>query len=152
MPGCRWVPLTKGAFALVDESDWADVSRFNWHLSGDGRYAARTAPTETVFMHAHIAGPRPDHVNGNGLDNRRHNLRLASIQQNCCNKGVSSNNTSGFVGVTWSKRHKRWVSKICSRRRWFYLGSYADPIAAACAYNSAAREHFGDFAKPNRMD
>src|SRR5690348_1244113 len=112
----REIPLTKGAVALVDDADERVVQGYKWHLTGDGRYAgARTSRRHghrQVYMHRLILGAsadvRVDHINGDGLDNRRVNLRLATHQENNFNRKATG--PLGFKGVFPNR--KRFAARI----------------------------------------
>lgn len=93
------------------------------------------------------AGLLVDHKNGDTLDNRRENLRLATRQQNRTNTGIQQNNTSGYKGVYRSG--SLWSASITVNYRKVSLGSYLDPEDAAKAYDVAALKYFGEFAKTN---
>jgi len=95
------------------------------------------------------AGITIDHINGNGLDNRRENLRLAGRGQNQCNRGKQSNNTSGFKGVTWHKNLNKWEAGISISGKRYHVGFYKTPEAAARAYDDAAKKYHGEFARLN---
>jgi hypothetical protein len=88
-----------------------------------------------------------DHRNGDSLDNRRANIRLATTAQNCQNVRRNSRNTSGFKGVSWSARHRKWIAKIkaCGRQR--FLGLFDRAGDAHAAYCAAAVELHGEFAR-----
>jgi hypothetical protein len=88
-----------------------------------------------------------DHVNCDKADNRWENLRIASHRQNSQNKGVQANNRSGFKGVSWSKAGKAWVAQITIDGVHKYLGLFQCKIAASAAYQAAAIESFGEFAR-----
>jgi hypothetical protein len=95
-----------------------------------------------------------DHINGDGLDNRRMNLRLANHSQNAANrcKPQRSRSTSRYKGVFFEasgKRKKRWRALIKVDGQTIHLGSYSEEIEAAVAYDIAAKKHFGEFAKLN---
>ena len=92
------------------------------------------------------AGTIPDHRNGDGLDNRRSNLRPATNQTNLMNRGPQVNNTSGFKGVIFDKRSDAWRAQIKVDGRYIYLGCLDSKIEAAEAYNEAANKVFGEFA------
>jgi hypothetical protein len=118
--GVRFIPLSQGRFARVDEIDFADVSRWNWSLfcTRGLEYAMRgRTPKEKletglrgpVLLHRYLMGEPPeevDHRNGDGLDNRRENLRRATTKQNGMNSR-SRGGSSKFKGVSWSRRHWR---------------------------------------------
>jgi hypothetical protein len=151
------IPLTKGYEATVDEADYAILSRFNWCYS-DG-YAIRgvrdrRAGTQaTIRMHRVILdapeGIEVDHVNGNRLDNRRANLRLATHKQNLHNLPTPAHNTSGFKGVSWCKRSQKWRAYIKVDGKSKHLGLFATAEGAALAYDEAALLYFGSFARTN---
>lgn len=90
-----------------------------------------------------------DHINGNGLDNRRKNLRLCSVSQNACNQKPRVNNTSGFRGVYRKKGIKNWLVLIQYKKKSRHVGYYSTAIEAARAYDKAARKHHGAFARTN---
>lgn len=91
-------------------------------------------------------GEFPDHINGNGLDNRRENLRLATRSQNSINRGKQSNNKSGYKGVSWNKRDKRWTAQITINKHIINLGGFDTPEQAYEAYKEAAKQYHGTFA------
>jgi hypothetical protein len=156
------IPLTKGAVALVDEEDYAWLSAYRWHAHGR-RYAARWANEDgkrrLVYMHRQILGTGPgeqtDHKNGDGLDNRRENLRFCTSAENLRNsrkyrrKGGA---TSRYKGVSWHRRGGKWQACVQVGGKGRHLGHFADERAAALAYDRAAVEHFGEFARPNFPD
>ncbi len=90
-----------------------------------------------------------DHRDGNGLNNQRHNLRPATTAQNSRNRGRCRNNTSGYKGVTWYKPQRKWLASISIDGRRKHLGYFASKLDAALAYDAAAREYHGDFARLN---
>jgi hypothetical protein len=95
------------------------------------------------------AGLYVDHRNGDGLDNRRANLRSATNSQNQANRGKSKRNKSGFKGVYFHKPAQKFLASIQFEGKLRHLGLFADPIEAAKAYDAAALEYFGQFAKTN---
>jgi hypothetical protein len=91
-------------------------------------------------------GTQVDHINHILLDNRRENLRLATGTQNQGNRRMSANNRSGFKGVYWSKDRNLWVGQIRVAKKTYWLGYFETAKDAARAYDTAAREAFGEFA------
>lgn len=159
------IPLTQGKFAIVDDEDYNALNQFKWHTEKryNHLYATRTLRVDEIFpntsikMHRQImsakGGEFVDHKNGNGLDNRKQNLRLSkTLNGNCQNRGTSKNNTSGYKGVYKTKNLKipKWIARINAKRKIYYLGIYKDPREAAIVYDSACRILHGEYAKTNK--
>lgn len=154
------IPLTQEKFAIVDIADLPLIEGRNWSARvkpGDSTaYAVASisrgdGSRAIMSMHALIMGASGiDHINGNGLDNRRGNLRRISGNGNYFNMKLSTRNRSGFKGVCWSPRRKMWRAAIGQHGRQFLLGHFKDIEAAARAYDKAAVELFGEFAKTNK--
>ena len=137
----------------MDDQDYDHLMQWKWHAAKGGKYAGRRPRSGAVYMHSVIArrmgmpaGTIPDHRNGDGLDNRRSNLRPATNQTNLMNRGPQVNNTSGFKGVIFDKRSDAWRAQIKVDGRYIYLGCFDSKIEAAEAYNEAATKFFGEFA------
>jgi len=157
----RRIYLGEGRFTIVDPHDFYWFNNFHWCLKQNGPrlYAVRLIGasdnrTRILSLHREIMKAPPtllvDHRNGNGLDNRRDNLRLATHSQNQCNKGKSrSNSSSRFIGVYFEKRSGRWVAKIVLHGKRIWLGRFTDELSAAHAYDKAALEYHKDFARLN---
>lgn len=153
------IPLTKGAVALVDKSDYEMLAKHKWQLFTKG-YAARTGCTGrkngnhkhfSIRMHRAImnapAGVQVDHINGNKLDNRKTNLRFCTqSNQNQMNVGLRKDNKSGYKGVCWDDGMKKYKAQIQNNRVRKILGYFHNKHEAAVAYNRAAKELFGEFA------
>ena len=150
------IPLTNGGFAIVDDEDYENLSQFKWHKRGTGkyRYAFRIEKCKTFSMHRALinvpAGMQTDHIDGNGLNNLRSNLRIATCAQNQFN-ALGWGGKSNFKGVTWSKEKKKWISKIRITCRRLHLGYFHTELDAAKAYNEAALKYHGAFAKINNI-
>lgn len=157
------VKLTRGMVALIDDECLPLVSQQKWYVlqSRHCCYAV-TDPTQvnkvrgkTLLMHRVILGIAPedtrhvDHINGNGLDNRKENLRLANHSQNGGNSRKREHGTSQYKGVYWSKPRQKWQAQIHINQRNTGLGRFDDEVEAAKAYDNAAIEHFGEFARLN---
>lgn len=160
VPGTMLIPLTKGLFAVIDEVDAAAVGKYDWsaRMSRKTSYAARLFGGRdnrgTEYLHQliwRLAGgeetPEVDHRDGDGLNCRRGNLRAATRTQNNANRSVSSNNACRVRGVHWSKAQRCWRAQITSNGKRISLGSFAELAEARSAYERAAREHFGEFAR-----
>jgi cation diffusion facilitator CzcD-associated flavoprotein CzcO len=154
----REIPLSLGMVALVDDKDYEAVMAAGpWSARPCGRtaYAQRAQvlddgrPT-TQQLHTFLTGwPYADHQNGDGLDNQWANLRPSTHGQNMFTKRLYKNSTSGFKGVTRKKETGRWQAQIQANKQHRYLGYYDTAEDAARAYDAAARELFGDFARLN---
>ena len=148
----KTIPLTKGKFALVDDEDYDKLTKFPWCISGSGKYAVRRKNGKVVYMHREILaaskGKSIDHANGNQLDNRRSNLRFASISENNWNSNHKAG-LSGFRGVSWMRLAKKWQAYIHIKNKKLHLGYFHDKKAAALAHDKAARSLHGEFARLN---
>lgn len=150
------VPLTQGLVALIDPGDAVAVLGLNWCalLNGRTAYAQRgirrpDGGWTTISLHKFLTGWNyVDHRNGNGLDNRRANLREATHAQNTRNARRRSDSTTGFKGV-WLHREGVWRATIQAAGRRQHLCVYPTPEDAARAYDEAARELHGEFARLN---
>lgn len=151
-----YVPLTQGYTAIIDAADVPIVDGVNWFARRDAAsvYAARTVWTGskhiTVLMHRLISGCAdgviPDHKDGDGLNNRRDNLRDASNSQNTRNSRRRVNNKSGIKGVVLTARG-RWQAQIRVNGKDHWLGYHNCRTAAAFAYARASRELHGEFGR-----
>ncbi len=154
------IPLGKsGLFALVDDEDYDDLSRFKWYKYKNPNrstiYAVRKFKLDekykSEYMHKRLTGfNQTDHINGDGLDNQRQNLRSCSNSQNRANTPKQKNaKTSVYKGVYWHKGDQKWMVRIQVNYKSIYLGSFEDEMQAARAYDAAAVLHFGEFARCN---
>ncbi len=150
-----YVPLTKGYEAVIDTADVALVEGFNWvaMVSPHTVYAYRTSPSpkrRAILMHRVLLGEPEglvDHRNGDGLDNRRDNLREANTSQNCHNQKVTSRNTSGVKGVCWNKSRGKWQASVMAYGKRKTLRFATKEAASAWAEQERKRLH-GEFASP----
>ena len=153
------VPLV--LIVLIDDEDYENIVSHSWFVYPSRRnfYAARQIKLNgkkvKVQMHREILGLTfgdgkiVDHINRNGLDNRKSNLRIASHSLNRYNSSMRIDNVSGYRGVFWHKKSKRWRATICIEYNQIYLGQYIDKTAAAEAYDQAAIKFYGDKAVLN---
>lgn len=146
------IQLTQGKVALVDDEDFDRVNQFKWYAAESrGRvYAGRQANKKTVFMHCFLAGQTGiDHKDGNGLNNQRDNIRLATKSQNQHNRRKLLKGSSVFKGVCWDDKSRAWRSSIRVNQTQVYLGIFECEIDAAHVYDYVARIYFGEFARLN---
>lgn len=154
------IPLTRGKVAIVSPEDYEAVSQFKWTLSGDGKYAYRNLYAKgkgydgAVYLHRFIVQPPPgkevDHINRDGLDNRRSNLRVVDRSSNEQNKRKFGNNR--FRGVSrsaFAPKDRPYMAKICKDGKQHVLGYFAVEEEAALAYDAKAREFHGKHAATN---
>ena len=157
------IPLTRGKFAIVDLDDFDNLNQYKWHLHKDrwNQYAGRMGrkgnkpckyPMHRVITDA-PDGFFVDHINHNGLDNRKANLRIATPQQNAWNKRRSkTRKSSKYKGVCWHKNRQIWEVCIRIDNKQKFLGSFDDEKEAAMAYDRAAKKHRGEYAFLNFTD
>jgi hypothetical protein len=149
------VPASKGFSILVDDCDEPLSLSHRWTASkiGSTRYAMTAIDGKTTYLHRLIMdarkGQEVDHIDGNGLNNTRDNLRIVTHKQNLANQKLSAANTSGFKGVSWNKARGAWEAHIKYDQRKRFLGNFADKADAARAYNVKAAEVFGEHARLN---
>ena len=149
------VPLTRGYEAVIDSCDIDLVGQFNWrvrvakaHILYGVRYVW---PNTTQHLHQLIIPAPPDfmvdHINGDGLDNRRANLRIASRAQNRANSRLPVSNTSGFKGAFIDSSTGRWKSVIKCGGQYRHRGCFATKEEAHEAYAQALKQYYGEFAR-----
>jgi hypothetical protein len=149
----RYIGLPGGVFVIVDAADYEWLRRYHWRAGGNGSgYAYCRLEGKVIPMHRLIMNPPPDkvvdHISGNPWDNRRGNLRVCTQAENARNRRKRSG-TSRFKGVRWNRSTRKWVAQICHLGKTTYLGSFDDEVEAAKAYDRAAAERFGEFARLN---
>lgn len=137
--------------ATVDDEDFDLVNQYRWRAEHH-RYTWYAMSGRARRMHTLITGfTQTDHVNGNGLDNRRENLREATNAENRRNqqKQTKRLTSSQYKGVTYNHSCHKWQAQIKVDGKKKYLGVFALEVDAALAYDVAARQYFGVFARPN---
>lgn len=156
-----YVPLTQGYTAEIDSEDVHLVQGKLWYARVVRRglvYAVRRERVDgrqiTVMMHRVIAdtphGLDTDHVDMNGLNNRKVNLRHATHSQNQHNRVANQLSTSGYKGVTWDRSTGKWMAKIRHQGVSYTLGRYTSAEVAHSVYSKAAAEMHGTFANDGR--
>jgi hypothetical protein len=159
----KTLELSLGCVAMVDDEDFEWLSKFSCstqRVDGKLKYGAismrttATGRTKKYLLHRIILGitdPKVyvDHKDGNGFNDQRSNLRIATNAQNQYNAKKHKDNTSGYKGVRWSKAGKCWIAQIQHNKKERHIGSFKCPIEAAKAYDAKAIELHGEFAKPN---
>ncbi len=156
----KTLQLSQGQVALVDDEDFEALAKFKWHAgwypSSKTYYAKRNVKLDggrktTALMHRELMGAAQgqevDHINHNGLDNRRENVRLCIRTQNNGNMRKRTGCSSQYKGVVWCKNHELWMVRV--KRK--LVGYFVAENEAAQAYNRVAREKFGEFALLNEV-
>lgn len=158
------IKLTQGKYALVDDLDFEWLNQYKWcalkdtHTFYVGRAVVPRPETgkKMITMHRMILGlgdPKIlcDHKDGNGLNNQRENLRIATSSENGMNRRKSKGCHSKYIGVTLHKRSGKWQAMIMKNKKSFYLGWFSLEKNAAKAYNEKAIELHGEFANLNKI-
>lgn len=140
--------------ALVDDSDFDELNRYRWHLHTSNRcqYARARVDGKNVLMHRLLLRSvrMIDHRDGNGLNNERTNLRIATQVTNQRNRRkLTGKCPHKGVQLSLNQRSVRYRARIKLGGRQVQLGNYSNPIAAAIAYDIAAKREFGEFARTN---
>jgi len=148
----KLIPLTQGKFAKVDDEDYEWLTQWNWYFEKRG-YAGRRSGNKILKMHREIIktpdGLFTDHINGDRIDNQKSNLRICTIMQNTHNSRVRKDNLSGYKGVSWCKRERKYHVRIYCNYIKKSIGYFDDVIEAALAYDKEARKLYGEFARTN---
>ena len=159
----KHITLTKDQIALIDDCDFDWLTQQRWCCNNKGyavQYVTLNGIRKVWYMHrvvmVHMLGkPIPphfqvDHINGDRLDNRRENLRLATRSQNQANKGTPINNSSGYKGVSF--RANKWEARLRHHRQLIFLGRFQTQVEAALAYAEATSLLYGAFAQAELLD
>lgn len=150
------IPLSQGKFALVDDDDFERVSKWKWSYfkAQDGcERAVRNNGKTSVYLHRFLVEPpkgyEVDHIDHDGLNNQKSNLRIATRSQNAANRRLQSNNTSGYIGVSKLKGKQKWLSYAKKNGKSFNLGCYDTPEEAARVRDKKIKELHAEFASTN---
>lgn len=155
------IELTQGKVAIIDDEDFERASQFKWtvlSVPNQRQWYARRMTYEKgcrkhIYLHRFILNAPEnltvDHIDGNGLNNQKHNLRLCSTSQNSQNRNTSAKSATGFRGVYRHKETGSFQAQICANGKRISLGSFKTAIEAARAYDEAARKLHGEFASAN---
>lgn len=158
----KLIPLTQGLFAMIDDEDFESISSVKWCASktGNNLYALRSETVNgrrvVLKMHRVIVGHAAsslyvDHIDGNGLNNQRGNLRACTCSENLCNQRLRKNNSTGFKGVTLPTElrdsSKPFRAALRFKGKHYFLGYYESAEQAHAAYCAAASKIHGEFAR-----
>jgi ribosomal protein S28E/S33 len=156
------IALTKAKVAIVDDEDYDRIinSGFSWVANGCAGYISAVGlrkvngKNTSAIMARFILGVTDkgievDHINGDTLNNRRENLRLATPRQNRFNRRKQVISSNPYKGISFDKKKKKWAAKIKRDGKLHWLGRFRTPEEAARAYDKAAVELFGEFARLN---
>lgn len=157
----RQIALSQDKITLVDDEDYEQLNKYKWYAHQNrGRWYAQCLK-QGVMMHNEILNPPSnyeiDHKNGDGLDNRRSNLRICTHKQNMQNRLPNKTSSSKHKGVSWKRGriykgkqyNGKWRARIMYNDKNIHLGSFDSEIEAAKAYDEAAKKLFGEFARTN---
>lgn len=151
--GVMCIPLSAGNHALIDAADYPAIAKHRWKTQrGPGGKIYAGACHYCTRMHRLIMGATPgqliDHRNGDGLDNRRANLRVASVSQNKANSRIRKDSSQPFKGIEQT-RTGRWTAQVKFQGKRYRTATFATALEAAKAYDALAREYHGEFARVN---
>jgi hypothetical protein len=149
----KYISLVDDEDKILAELNWSPDSRLNYAK----RSILRNGQWQIILLHRVVLSRKldrellstelVDHIDGDGLNNRRENLRLATNAQNQMNRKIGTSNTSGYKGVYWHKSSQKWMARIGVGGRQKYLGVFDTPELAYEAYKKAATEIYKEFAR-----
>ena len=147
------IRLNGDTSTIIDDDDFIRTSSFHWGIWGKYKYVATRVNGVCIYLHRFIMnapdGMHVDHINGDRLDNRKTNLRIATAQQNAMNQHRVVKSNSGYKGVSFRSDTGKYSAHITFNYKKINLGCYDNPITAAMVYDEAARKYFGEFANTN---
>lgn len=153
------IPLTRGQVAIVDADDFEWLSQYKWHAHWDdhtqGYYASCSKSTAknfgTTIMHRAIMKAKPgkmvDHIDGDGLNNSKSNLRSVTVKENSKNRGIFRSNTSGITGLSFNNKSRKWRVRIQVDKKLITVGYFYDFNAAVESRKKAEEKYYGEFAR-----
>lgn len=153
--GIGWTSNTNKEF-YFDLEDYDNIKDYCWceHIDGSGYHSLTAWDTKLkkiIKMHYIILHKNCDHNNQNPLDNRKENLRHATLCQNAQNKGLRKNNKTGIIGVKWHKTKKCWEATIQANNNKIYLGSFVDKEEAIKTRLKAEQKYMKEFAPQKHL-
>jgi len=146
----KQIQLTQGKVTLVSDHRLDYLSQWKWHAHFNGCkwYAERKEGKKVIYMHREITnapdGMDVDHLDRDGLNNTDENLRVCTRSQNLLNRGMYSNNKSGFTGVSWFKRDQKYRAQIQRDSKNIHIGYYLTAEEASRAYKEAEKQYSGE--------
>lgn len=154
----KLIPITQNKSTIVDDEDYVFLSQYKWraiksqnhYYVGKSEKRKRDKPRKLTLMHRLIMcsrdGEQVDHINGDSLDNQKHNLRLCTQGQNLFNKNKYKNNKTGFKGI--SVRGKKWRVQVQANKKQHIVGHFNTINEAIAAYNAVSKKIHGEFSRP----
>lgn len=152
------IKLTQDKYTIIDFDDYGLISNYKWyaHKKGNSFYVNSKIKSKTIFLHRVILDPpenmHVDHINGDGLDNRRCNIRIVVHHQNMMNRNKRKDNISKYKGVYKRKDCNRYAARIVFNGKTIHLGNFLTDYDAARAYNEAAKKYFGEYSRLNLIE
>ena len=147
---CEEIGRTK-----IDSKNIPLVKDYKWYLNSNGYVATNNYNGKYTYLHKLICQNNndkyTDHHDRNKLNNTEKNLRSVNGSENQTNKGIRSNNTSGKVGVHWSKQNNKWCAMICKNKKHKNLGYFDNYEDAVACRKEAEKEYFGDYRAINEL-
>lgn len=154
---------SSGETFIIDREDYDKIKDLKWTSYSSYRkskkylrsHTFKNGVNKTHLLHRIVTdapkGMEVDHINGDTFDNRKANLRVCTHAENVRNSKPNNRNTSGYKGVRFYKRNKKWGAAIRSNEKRLFLGLHSTKEDAARAYNLAAIKYFGDYAWLNKV-